>query len=55
MSRAGGQVEIASTGRDRRWAASGGLEYGIVEWAIIMAARHTRSHTQAICLSMVFH
>ena len=45
MLRAGRQVDIALTGRGWSRDRLGGLEYGIVEWTIIVAARHTLAHT----------
>ena len=35
-------------------AASGGLKYGIVEWAIIVAARHALAHTSNMSFNMSF-
>ena len=45
MLRAGWQVDIALTGRGWSRDRLGGLKYGIVEWTIIVAARHTLAHT----------
>ena len=45
MLRAGWQVDIALTGRGWSRDRLGGLKYGIVEWTIIVAARHALAHT----------
>ena len=54
MLRAGWQVDIALTGRGWSRDRLGGLKYGIVEWTIIVAARHALAHTSNMSFNMSF-